>query len=245
VRSGLAVRCPCGQPAAARRLAPRARDPPRGRPAVRWRLLLEETPGPPAPPQPGLPGGDVVIRWFERADRPLGAARCPRRGPDSAARPAGFNGSTRARFRALHDESIGLGGLLARSAADGVETHLVTATRGEAGRYRAGPDHPGPAALARIREAELDAAAGVLGVRSVHLFGHADGRLREVEPAEGAAAVAAHIRRVRPHVLVTFGPDGVYGHPDHIAVGEWARAATVLAADASFAGETRVFDGLG
>ncbi len=61
------------------------------------------------------------------------------------------------------DESLGFGGTLAKYAAEGVEVFLVTATRGEGGRYRGhrvgDGGHPGPAALAAIREAELRTAA--------------------------------------------------------------------------------------
>ena len=63
------------------------------------------------------------------------------------------------------DETLGTGGTLARYGTEGVETHVVTATRGQRGRYKDGSDHPGPEALGRIREAELRAAAAVLGWR--------------------------------------------------------------------------------
>ena len=65
------------------------------------------------------------------------------------------------------DESLGLGGTLARYAAEGADVHVVTATRGEAGRFghhRSGPGHPGPRELGRIRERELRAACEVLGL---------------------------------------------------------------------------------
>src|SRR5262249_19615047 len=65
------------------------------------------------------------------------------------------------------DESLGFGGTLAKYAAEGVETFLVTATRGESGRYRGhrdAPHQPGAAALAAVRESELRAAASTLGI---------------------------------------------------------------------------------
>ena len=72
------------------------------------------------------------------------------------------------------DESLGVGGTLAKSAAEGVDVFLLTATRGGAGRYRGhrpgDPEHPGAAALAAIRERELRAAASVLGVREIVLL---------------------------------------------------------------------------
>lgn len=134
------------------------------------------------------------------------------------------------------DESLGVGGTLAKSSAEGVETFLVTATLGERGRFhgeRDGPRHPGAEALARIREGELRAAAAVLGVRELSLLGYRDQELDRAEPEEAITRIAHHIRRVRPQVVVTFPPDGAYGHPDHIAISQFATAATVRAADAA------------
>lgn len=139
------------------------------------------------------------------------------------------------------DESLGLGGSLARYAAEGIETFLVTATRGERGRYhglRDGPDHPGPERLAHIRERELRRAAGVLGVGEVTLLDYKDQELDRAVPGEAIDAIAQHIRRVRPQVVVTFAPDGAYGHPDHIAICQFTTAAVVAAASPADAGHT-------
>jgi len=132
------------------------------------------------------------------------------------------------------DESLGLGGVLARYAAEGVETTVVTATRGERGRFRGerdGPLHPGPEGLARIRETELRAAAKVLGVRAPILLGYPDGALDQADPREAVGRIAACMRTARPDVVLTFGPDGAYGHPDHIAISQLTGAAIVAAAD--------------
>src|SRR5580765_9064929 len=79
------------------------------------------------------------------------------------------------------DESLGVGGTLAKYASEGVEVFLLTATRGDGGRYhghRPGePQHPGPSALAKIRENELRAAAAVLGVHEVSLLDYGDQQL--------------------------------------------------------------------
>jgi LmbE family N-acetylglucosaminyl deacetylase len=132
------------------------------------------------------------------------------------------------------DESLGVGGTLAKYAAEGVTTSLLTATRGEAGRYRGltpgAPGHPGAAVLGVLREAELRAAAGHLGVRDTVVLGHPDGGLDAVNPRAAIAGIAAHLRRARPHVVVTFAPDGAYGHPDHIAISQFTTAAVVCAA---------------
>lgn len=136
------------------------------------------------------------------------------------------------------DESLGVGGTLAKYASEGVEVFLVTATRGDSGRYRGlrpgDPEHPGPRALANIREAELRAAASALGVREVSLLNYRDQHLDRADPREAIAAIVQHIRRVRPHVVVTFGPDGAYGHPDHVAISQFTTAAIVAAADPAF-----------
>jgi LmbE family N-acetylglucosaminyl deacetylase len=129
------------------------------------------------------------------------------------------------------DESLGFGGILAKSAADGVETYLVTATRGERGWTGDERAYPGIEALGAIRETELRAAAQALGIRSVELLGYLDGELDRADPAEVVAKIVEHLRRVQPDVVVTFGPDGIYGHPDHIAISQFAAAAIVEAAN--------------
>jgi LmbE family N-acetylglucosaminyl deacetylase len=136
------------------------------------------------------------------------------------------------------DESLGVGGTLAKYASEGAEVFLVTATRGDRGRFRGiGPDerqHPGPSVLADIREAELRAAASTLGVREVSVLDYHDQQLDRANPHEAVAAIARHIRRIKPDVVVTFGPDGAYGHPDHIAISQFTTAAIVAAADSAF-----------
>jgi LmbE family N-acetylglucosaminyl deacetylase len=132
------------------------------------------------------------------------------------------------------DESLGVGGTLAHYAAQGVATHLLTATRGERGRFFTNEDRPPDDEVGRVREAELCAAAGELGVREVSLLGYLDGDLDRADPAEAIVRVVEHVRRIRPQVVLTFGPDGAYGHPDHIAISQFTTAAVVAAADAAF-----------
>jgi LmbE family N-acetylglucosaminyl deacetylase len=135
------------------------------------------------------------------------------------------------------DESLGFGGILAKYAAEGVETFLVTATRGERGRYHGHRDddqHPGAAKLATIREAELRAAASVLGISELLLLDYRDQDLHGANPGEAVGRIVACLRRVRPDVVVTFGPDGAYGHPDHVAISQFTAAAMIAAADPGF-----------
>src|SRR6476619_4367892 len=86
------------------------------------------------------------------------------------------------------DESFGVGGTLAKYAAEGVDVFLLTATRGGGGRFRGHrPDerqHPGSIALAAIREAELGAAAAALGVREVVHLDYPDQQLDAAPAAE-------------------------------------------------------------
>src|ERR1043165_6246469 len=139
------------------------------------------------------------------------------------------------------DESLGVGGTLAKYASEGVDVFLLTATRGDRGRYRgyplSAPEHPGSSALATIREGELRAAAAVLGVQDVSLLDYGDQQLDAADPREAIAAIVQHLRRVRPDVVLTFGPDGAYGHPDHIAISQFTSAAIVAAADAAYASD--------
>ena len=136
------------------------------------------------------------------------------------------------------DESLGVGGTLAKYASAGVEVFLVTATRGDSGRFRGyrldDHRHPGRSALANIREGELRAAASALGVREVSILDYPDQQLDRATAREAVGTIAAHIRRIQPNVVVTFGPDGAYGHPDHIAISQFTTAAIVAAADPAY-----------
>jgi len=134
------------------------------------------------------------------------------------------------------DESLGFGGTLARYAAEGVETFLLTATHGERGWFGKPEEYPGPVALAGIREKELYAAAEVLGLNEVILLDYMDGELDQASPDEVVPKLVAHLRRIRPDVVLTFDPFGAYGHPDHIAICQLTTAALMRAADASYLG---------
>src|SRR5437588_9775719 len=82
------------------------------------------------------------------------------------------------------DESLGNGGMLAKYADEGIEIHLVVATRGERGWPGDESKYPGLEALGKMREAEVSAAAGVLGLHSVHFLDYLDGDLDAAHPAE-------------------------------------------------------------
>jgi LmbE family N-acetylglucosaminyl deacetylase len=118
------------------------------------------------------------------------------------------------------DESFAIGGTLAKYAAQGFNVDLVVATRGEAGI-------PGeePRRTAEVREGELHMACVELGVRRLEFLGFTDGQLGKVPDGEAVRRLVERLRRSRPDVVVTFGPDGISGHPDHVAVSRWTTSA--------------------
>jgi len=132
------------------------------------------------------------------------------------------------------DETLGLGSTIAKACAEGIPVDLVCATRGERGWTGAPEANPGEQALGVIREAELRAAATVLGLRRVDFLDYVDGDLDQADPREATARIVAHLRRARPAVVVTFGPDGSYGHPDHVAISQLTTSALLCAADPAF-----------
>lgn len=130
------------------------------------------------------------------------------------------------------DESLACGGLLAGCAEYGARVTLVCATGGERGPHgRITPDEP--TALREARALELAEAARVLGIAEVVLLDHADGYLPWIEASRLEAEIGDVIARVRPEVVITFGHDGLYWHPDHIAIHHRVTAAVAAcAADA-------------
>ncbi len=118
------------------------------------------------------------------------------------------------------DESFAVGGTLARYAAEGARVSLLCATPGEAGIKGIAPEE-----AATVREQELQAACTVLGVKEVRFLGYHDGELAEANPAEVTARMAQAMRELHPQVVITFGPDGISGHPDHVVVSRLTTAA--------------------
>lgn len=132
------------------------------------------------------------------------------------------------------DETLGLGSTLARYSTEGAETYLVCATRGERGWFDSEGPNPGLEGVARIREAELRCAAENLGLHEVNFLDYVDGDVDQADPEEIIGRLVLHIRRIKPQVVVTFSPDGAYGHPDHIALSQFTTGALVCAADRNF-----------
>jgi LmbE family N-acetylglucosaminyl deacetylase len=113
------------------------------------------------------------------------------------------------------DEVFCVGGTIARCAAAGAVTSIVALTHGEAGQIRDAATAT-RRTLGAVRFKELERAAAALGVDHVTCLDLGDGRLAERSLEEIATVVAGVIDEFRPDVVVTFGPDGGYGHPDHV-----------------------------
>lgn len=134
------------------------------------------------------------------------------------------------------DEAFGTGGTFAKYAAQGHKVYLVTATRGEAGQinedYVGSPDAVAAtmANLPLIREGELACACAAYGINPPILLDYIDGQLTMVHQGQAVGKIVRIIRELRPDVLITFGPDGIYGHYDHLAAHRWATIAADLAA---------------
>ncbi|MEV0705940.1 PIG-L deacetylase family protein [Nocardia aurea] len=126
------------------------------------------------------------------------------------------------------DEVYLSGGLMAAARDSGRRVVCVTATRGEHGT--ADPQRWPPARLARVRTAELRASLAALGVTEHHHLDLPDGDCAAAPFDAVVARLSAIAAEVRPEVVLTFGPDGFTGHPDHRIVSAWAGATRDLAA---------------
>ena len=138
------------------------------------------------------------------------------------------------------DESLGAGGMIAHYAAQGVEIHLATATRGEYGWQKADEPNPGPDALGQIREGELQAAVDVLGIQGLYFLDYIDGYLDRADSQEIIPKLVDLIRRIRPQIVITFAPDGAYGHPDHVAISQFTTTAVLCATDSGYPAENNL-----
>jgi LmbE family N-acetylglucosaminyl deacetylase len=130
------------------------------------------------------------------------------------------------------DEATMTGGVLAKAAAEGVRTVLVTCTDGRCGDGPGGvkPGEPGhdPDAVAAMRRAELEVSRRVLGISDLELLGYRDsgmtgwpgnnapGAFWAAPVEEAAGRLAGLMSKYRPDVVVTYDANGFYGHPDHI-----------------------------
>lgn len=127
------------------------------------------------------------------------------------------------------DETSAAGGTTAKYVSRGYTVYVVTATGGEKGTRL---DVPDGIETATVRAGEQRAAAAITGIKDIYRLGYIDGELEEADLSEVTEKVLAIIKKVQPEVVITFGPDGISGHSDHIAIGRAATAAFKKAAKA-------------
>jgi LmbE family N-acetylglucosaminyl deacetylase len=118
------------------------------------------------------------------------------------------------------DEAYTSAGLMAEFRRRGDRVVVITATLGERGTDD--PDTWPPARLALRRHGELRNSLAALDVDELHVLGYEDGGCAR---RDGTEEVAQFISEIAPDVIVTFGPDGMTGHPDHRAVSRWTTDA--------------------
>jgi len=122
------------------------------------------------------------------------------------------------------DESKWCGGLVLRHTRSGIPVHLICATYGEAG-WTGKPVGARREDLAEIRAAELEEAAGALGLGGVELWDYPDGGVAASNQQEITQRIWEEITRRHPRAVAGWGPDGIHGHPDHVAIGACTDAA--------------------
>lgn len=120
------------------------------------------------------------------------------------------------------DESFGNPATFAFYSDQEILLFLVTLTRGEAGETN-GICADGE--LGAVREKELRSACKILGIRHLDIWDYPDGRISKIPEEEGILRIEEIYRALKPEVVVTFGDDGITGHPDHIAANRWATGA--------------------
>ncbi len=121
------------------------------------------------------------------------------------------------------DETYLSAGLMAMARRAGRNVTCVTASRGEHGTDD--PERWPPERLARVRDFEVAAAMAILGVTDHRCLDYEDGGLAAADEDEGVQRIATIIDEVAPDTILTFGPDGGTGHPDHITISRWTTSA--------------------
>lgn len=156
-----------------------------------------------------------------------------------------FGGPLLFSFAHPDDESFSCGGTIARATARGAHITIISATRGERGESAIAAINT-PETLAAVREQELRLAMARLGVSDVRLLGYwdsgMDGTPSNADPRafvqiprdEVVTRLVVQIRALQPAIVVTFGEDGGYGHPDHIAIHYATVEAVRLAAEPEY-----------
>ena len=125
------------------------------------------------------------------------------------------------------DETFTMGGIMAAAVKNGQAVACVTATRGEKGVQ---DESRWPAArLGQIRTDELTAAMKILGVKELRWLDYPDGDCKGVNEEKAVKQIAEYIKEHQPDSILTFGHDGLTGHPDHKCVSAWTKKAAEAA----------------
>ncbi len=130
------------------------------------------------------------------------------------------------------DEAFGVAGVFRKYSDEGAAVALVCATRGEAGDI-SDPTLATSATLGEVREQELRTTCHIMGVEDLSFLGYHDGRLAQANVEEATGRLVRNLRRIRPQVVITFAPNGGYGHADHMAIHRLTVAAFSAAGDPS------------
>ena len=122
------------------------------------------------------------------------------------------------------DEAGGFGGSLLRYRLSGVETYVVCLTEGQAASNRGGAQSGEE--LAAMRRKEFAVSADLLKLTCGEVLAYPDGGLHRVDFRTVVADLTARIRKIRPQVVMTFGPEGaITGHTDHAMASLFATVA--------------------
>lgn len=138
------------------------------------------------------------------------------------------------------DEAFGPAGLVRSLHERGVRLVMVTATCGEAGNL-GNPPRATRETLGKVRAEELRLSARILGIDELLLWDYPDGRVQHVNHSRFRQRLLKLFAAERPSAVLTFGPDGVYGHPDHIAVSTLTTQAFAQYLAANPAQEPRLY----
>ena len=173
-----------------------------------------------------------------------GTTTGPDGGAEASPRPEG-SGPLLLVFAHPDDESFGCAGVMAAARERALAVTLISATRGEAGKTGV-PELDTPEILGAVREQELRAAAAAVGAVDVRFLDYRDSGMAGTPENDDPRAfwkategdvvdrLVVHLRAVRPETVLTFGPEGIYGHPDHLMAHRTAVAAVHAAAAPTF-----------
>lgn len=118
------------------------------------------------------------------------------------------------------DESFPMGGTIAKAVSEGIKVILICATRGESGIPNRSPAQAG-----EIRSRELQCAGDKLGMQEIRFLDYQDGALPQVDAAEIIERLSNLMQEYQPRAVITFGPEGISGHPDHRAISSFTTRA--------------------